>query len=572
MKINTNAAGQDMPVELAKYRTFSRLTTDWVWELDAELSYRFHSAGFAAIVGLHGSDLIGRARIDVLNERFTSNESLSEHHQCLLQRKPVDLVLTATIQSDVKYVRVIAEPQFDESGSFTGYLGCECDVTQQVKRESELCHMASHDDLTGVLNRRAFERELGVRIHQVRSEGATSSLCLIDLDRFKQVNDEGGHQAGDQLLREIVGVIQKHIQPEDVLARMGGDEFALLLSSNASCAVKVLDKIIDAIATYNFNWHGKTLRVGASVGIAAITEKTVSTETLMLEADNACYAAKNNGRNQTFLANTMALQVSDASEKQQAHSSVLIKNALENKQFKLLVQPIVSTSKHEDFDRYEILLRLQCANGELLEPGVFMPVAITYGLQQAIDCWVVENALEVLEKSSAQSNDIAFTINLTASTLASEEALDKLVKMFSSYQIPKNRVCIDITESNVIRNLDVVFSFMDKLKSLGVEFALDDFGNSISSLTYLHKLPINYLKFDGELIRRLSTDETVRSITASIAELGRKLGIETIAESVEDSATADYVKDLEIDYMQGFGVASLFGIESLHTTATVRQQ
>lgn len=542
------------------YRSFARLAADWIWEIDADLCYVFHDGRQASVTGIPGEQLNGRSRIDVLNESFPHSDALTEHHRLLAQRKYIDLIIPASYDASVRFVNVIAEPQFDSTGTFTGYKGCGRDVSDRVQLEAELAHLATHDDLTGVINRREFERKLGV-IHKAAQSGEQDySLCFIDLDRFKHVNDTGGHHAGDQLLRELVSVIQKHLHPGESLARLGGDEFGLLLQSDAVSAAKIAEKMIDEISRYNFVWNEHTFRVGASIGITQIDNANTSVDGLMINADNACYAAKNNGRNQSHISReAAAVEVGSESR----HS--LIKEAMENNQYKLLMQPIVATAGDESFQRYELLVRLHCNDGELLEPAAFMPLAKRYSLLQQLDYWVVENALHALQMLHAQNKDVGFSINLSASTFANTNALDRIIDIFSSYKVPSERVCFDITETYAIRNMEAVCSFMEKLKARGVEFALDDFGNGLTSFTFLQQLPISYLKIDGALICKLSSDATVRCIVDSFHELAHKLGIKTVAESVEDSATINCVNEIGINYMQGFGVSELIELDTLST-------
>lgn len=547
------------------YRAFAQLAADWVWELDENLCYTFHDGRRVSVTGVDGAELVGRSRIEVLNEKFPSSDALKEHNSLLERHENIDLTIPVSLSSTVQYVNVIAKAQFDKYGTFTGYRGCGRDVTKRMALEAKLAHLATHDDLTGVINRREFERKLGELHHQAQLGSEQFSLCFIDLDRFKHVNDTGGHHAGDQLLRELVGVIRKHVHPGETLARLGGDEFGLLLQSDAFAASKIAEKIIDEISRYEFKWEDKNFRVGASIGIAEITKESSSVDSLMVKADNACYSAKNNGRNQSHVSDEEAIIKIGAVDR-----VGMIKAALENNQYKLLMQPIVSNTAAECFQRFELLVRLQCAGGELLEPAAFLPLAKRYSLLQELDCWVVENALKALELSHSEAKDVALSINLSASTLANSEALGRIIGIFDNYSVPANRVCFDITETYAIRNIEAVSAFMNTLKADGVEFALDDFGNGLSSFTYLQHLPINYLKIDGELIRRLSSDSTVRCITVSFHELSKKLGIKTVAESVEDAETIKCVKDIGIDYMQGFGVADLIELETLSSIDLVR--
>jgi len=554
-----NKVDPDTIRDKGQYREFAHLAADWIWELDANLCYVFHDGRKDSLTGLSVKELVGRSRIDVLNDSLMPSDQLTEHHNRMQRREDIDVILPIQTDISVRHIQVVAEAQFDEHGVFAGYKGCGRDVSRRVALEAQLLHLATHDDLTGVINRREFERKLGELHRQAGNGDGPFSLCFIDLDRFKHVNDTGGHHAGDQLLRELVALIRKHVQTEETVARLGGDEFGLLLRSDATASTRIAEKIIDEISRYNFLWEDASFRVGASIGIAEITGESETVDSLMVKADNACYAAKHNGRNQSYLSDEETCIDSNG-----GHRIELIERALKNNQYKLLMQPIVSVSQEDELSRYELLVRLACNNGELLEPGAFMPLAKKYSLMQELDYWVVENALLALSSQQANGEDASFSINLSASTLTDAEALNRIVGIFEKHPVPKHRVCIDLTETYAIRNIDAISAFIDTLKKVGVEFALDDFGNGLSSFTYLQNLPIDYLKIDGELIRKLSSDETVRCITSSFHELSKKLGIKTVAESVEDSATAEYVKQIGIDYMQGFGVAGLIELDCSH--------
>lgn len=546
-----------------KYRHFARLAADWFWELDDQLRYVFHDGKRLSATGVKAESLTGKNRIEVLNAGFQISDELNEHHRCLQNRLPVDIIIPMSAAGRYRHIHVIAEPQFNSTGTFTGYIGCGRDVTHRKQLEAELEHLATHDDLTGVINRREFERKLGVLHEQVKSGSEPYSLCFIDLDRFKHVNDSGGHPAGDQLLRELVGLMRDQLQPNETLARLGGDEFGLLLQSNTTDAAVIADTIIDEIARYNFVWEGNSYRVGASIGIAEITADCESIDALMVRADIACYTAKNNGRNQSHVSDQHHI----ALDARGSDKVSMINEALQNSRYRLLMQPIVGLANADSFKRYELLVRLTAKNGELLEPGEFMPLAKRYSLLHQLDCWVVENALQALSQLQANGDNVAFSINLSASSLASDDSLARIAAFFDTYDVLPGSVCFDITETYALRNLAAVSTFMQQLEASGVEFALDDFGDGLSSFTYLQNLPFKYLKIDGQLIRKVASDKTVRCITESFHELGRKLGMKTVAESVEDDQTISCLKAIGIDYMQGFGVASLTELDALVTLA-----
>ncbi len=534
-----------------RYRTFARMTADWFWELDEKLCFVFHDGASEPLAATSHDDILGLNQLEAISCLAIPDSALENHKTGMLNRQRVDEVIEFAIDQGSRFVRIVAEPQFNESGVFTGYLGCGRDVTDSRLLKKRLAHLATHDDLTGVFNRREFENELHKRVSQRTSSNDKETLCYIDLDRFKLVNDTAGHLAGDQLLRELSEIMRRHVCGSDMLARLGGDEFGLILSSNVQSAQQVCERLIDAISRHEFQWESDVYKVGASIGIVEISKQLGDSDTHMARADAACYSAKKNGRNQCH--------VSDKNNQQHQGMDrlVLIKKALEDQRYRLLMQPIVSNSSAESVQRYELLIRLECHNGNLLEPGEFMPLAKQFSLMRELDCWVVENAFVGLKQLRDSGEDIAFSINLSASTLADPSCLEQIEHTFRESELPGCCICFEITESSAIRNIDDVVHFMDKLSECGVEFALDDFGNGLSSFTYLQSLPIDYLKIDGALIRKISSDSVSFHLTETFHELSKKLGIKTVAESVEDESAINSVKRIGIDYMQGFGVSSL---------------
>lgn len=540
------------------YRAFARLASDWFWELDENLCYCFHDGKDNSVTGLSPNELNGQSRIDVLNASLQPSAALTQHNEGLLNRESIDVILPFVQNGVLKHIHILAEPKFNEAKEFVGYIGCARDVSKRVRLEDELAHLATHDDLTGVINRREFEKRLGLLHQETELDGKTFSLCIIDLDRFKQVNDNGGHAAGDQLLRNLVVMIQKHLHTGETLGRLGGDEFGLLLRSDPDQAKKVVDKIIDDIARYEFVWEGSVFGVGASIGIAEISSTCKSVDGLLLQADKACYAAKNNGRNQSHLSDQPMVAQEESSD-----STTEITDALHRQQFKLLMQPIIGVSHAEEYKRYELLIRLETDDGQMHEPAEFMPLAKRYSLVQELDFWVIDTALQALEFEHANGNDIALSINLSAVTLSDHNALNRIQSLLKARDIPENRLCFELTETFAIRNVYEVSQFMSTLRDDGVEFALDDIGDGFSSISYIQHLPISYLKIDGALIRKVANDIKARAVTQAFNDLSHRLGVQTIAESVEDLETIQIVAMIGIDFMQGFAVS---GLEELETS------
>ena len=546
----------------------ARLAADWYWQLDAQLKYVFCDGTDFNISGNPFQDRKGLHRIEFLTENFDPHPEIDAHARALENRESIDQVLTLNHEGQTLHVRVVAEPDYDNHGRFLGYLGCSRDITDHVLIEGQLAHLAKHDDLTGVLNRREFERQLGLVCENLGHSDQVRSLCFIDLDKFKNVNDSAGHAAGDQLLRELADLMRKHVRADEYMGRLGGDEFCLLLNADGEAAKKIADAIINAIVLYSFSWEGQQFKIGASIGITQLDEEIESVDQLMSIADNACYTAKNNGRNQSYFSNECSV-----SQRLTLQRLSMIRNALKSNCYRLLMQPIVSANQSDDTARYEVLLRLECEDGELLEPSDFLPMAKQYDLMRELDYWVVSNSLSALEKltlneqegkgDSQQQSKIAFNINLSASSLGDRVTLDRILKRVESSSIPHDSLCLEINETTAIRNLSELIQFMDSLSALGVQFALDDFGRGQSSMVDVLKLPIDYLKIDHALITQLLHDPCVRTIVESMHMLSKRLGIKTVAEAVEDNATAQMLHTIGIDYIQGFAISSLIDMQDL---------
>jgi len=540
---------------------FARLVADWFWELDSELRYVFHDGHLLSITGVRAVDLRGRYRIEVMQSWLESSPELEQHNMLLRSHQSVDMVLPVKqIDGSFEHIHIIAEPQFDASGEFSGYLGCGRKVTDSVKLKEKLAHLATHDDLTGVFNRREFELRLKRTRDLVQGSQAKHVLCFVDLDRFKLVNDTAGHPAGDQLLRELTAVMRKHLRRTETLARLGGDEFGLLLDGTCLEAQVLSERLIEAISNHEFIWEGCRHTVGACVGITPIVNGCGSVEELLARADSACYVAKNNGRNQSHVFSPDSLAYHQY--RKELAQITMIEEALRKNRFSLYMQAIMPADRSLARSHYEVLLRLECEDGSLLSPGAFIPIAERFNIMPAVDRWVIEHTLKALEMYAEHGKEVSMSINLSGNTLSDQNSLDRVIELINASPLPAQLLCFEITETAAIRNIDAVVNFMHALKLKGVKFALDDFGVGLSSFAYLKSLPINYLKIDGSFIRNIALDPTSRAITSSFIQLSHELDIKTVAEFVENDAIRDQVTAMGIDYLQGYGIAKPVALDS----------
>jgi diguanylate cyclase (GGDEF)-like protein len=419
----------------------------------------------------------------------------------------------------------------------------------------QLSYQASHDTLTGLINRGEFEARLEHSLASAREHGATHAMCFLDLDQFKVVNDTCGHEAGDQLLRHLADHLKNKIRDRDTLARLGGDEFALLLENCAlDHAQEVARGLLDSIHSFRFSWQGKPFVIGGSIGLVSINRKTESVASILSNADAACYTAKDLGRNRVYVFQAPE----DGSELRPAGTSWVtrINQALEEHRFRLYYQPIVPlAADRPDLPRYyEALLRMAQDNGDIVLPMAFIPAAERYNLMESIDRWVVEAAFADYRRlldAGYSMQDCIFSINLSGSSLGDEKFPKFLEYQFSTYEVPPHRICFEITETAAVTNLTQALSLMQQLKRIGCRFMLDDFGSGLSSFTYLKNLPVDGIKIDGIFVKDMVGNGTDAAMVEAINNIGHVMGLATVAEYVEDQAIMSVLRDLKVDYAQG---------------------
>ncbi|MBC8503387.1 MAG: EAL domain-containing protein, partial [Chloroflexi bacterium] len=428
-------------------------------------------------------------------------------------------------------------------------------ITDIKRAEQSLSFQATHDPLTSLTNRYAFEIELDDSLQKAKTKGVNSILLYIDLDQFKIVNDTCGHVAGDELLRQIAVNFSTEIRDSDTLARLGGDEFGIILNNcDLEHGKLIADKILGNIRDYRFLWADNTFEVGASIGLVEITRESESTTSLLGEADIACYAAKDAGRNQLKIYQQDKAISQRRDEMQWAN---IIPKSLKENQFTLYaqlikpLQPSLTNQAH-----YEVLIRLKNDQGEIIPPGAFIPAAERYGLMSAIDIWVINNACEMLGQYNRRCPEtpLSIAINLSGQSIGDENLLNLIPNVFELHTIDAALITFEITETAAITNLTSAISFIKKLKALGCKFALDDFGSGLSSFAYLKNLPVDYLKIDGAFVKDILIDPIDAAMVQSINQIGHVMNIQTIAEFVESKQIEERLCEMKVDFVQGYGV------------------
>ena len=523
--------------------------------------------------------LTGWRKHEVLGKPLTEMARLVNETTHELVESPVEAALregqivsrsepTLLVTSSGREVAVdnSAAPIRASNGQIIGAVLVLRDVTQARCIERQLSWQASHDALTGLINRREFEKRLEKIVIAARTSSQQHALCYLDLDQFKVVNDTCGHIAGDELLCQVTSLFQSQVRTSDTLARLGGDEFGLLLNHcPLESAVQVANKLREQLQKFRYVWQEKTFTIGVSIGVVAIDANTQSVTSILSAADAACYAAKNKGRNRVHIYQADDREL--AIQRGQMQWIARLTPALEENRFRLYYQPIVKSTQasSSEEEHYEILLRLVDETGNLVMPGAFIPAAERYNLMHRIDRWVIRTLFATVGEQYRENmnpsqlhpgvRDCVYAINLSGASLNDDQLIDFVRKELTLHQIPPQMICFEITETVAIANLAQAAQFMRSLKQIGCLFALDDFGSGMSSFAYLKNLPVDYLKIDGGFVKQIVDEPIDLAMVEAINHIGHVMGIQTIAEFVENQSILEKITAIGVDYAQGYSIA-----------------
>ncbi|TNC80621.1 MAG: hypothetical protein C9356_12940 [Oleiphilus sp.] len=428
------------------------------------------------------------------------------------------------------------------------------DVSDLYKLSNRLSYQASHDALTGLINRNEFNTLLEAAIEKTGGSDGQHCLCFLDLDQFKIVNDTCGHVAGDELLKQVADLIQHAIRKDDIVARFGGDEFALLLENCLpEKANEVVANVREAIIDNRFSWEDKFFDIGISAGITVIDSSNQTSQQLLSEADSACYTAKNLGRNRTVIFDDENTAAKDTLEEMNWFNE--INKALESTDRFVLFLQRIHTLNPNDKEVYkgEILIRMRDNEGNIIPPGAFLPAAERYHLAHKIDLWVVTESLKTLDEyRSYLPQEWVISINLSAQTVSNSVSANAIFEQLGLYPQFKQHLCFEVTETVAMANYASATQFMRKLQSEGYTLSLDDFGSGFSSFGHLKNMPVDYVKIDGMFIRQLANDKIDQALVSSMNSIAHATGKATIAEFVEDQRSVEILKSLDVDYAQGY--------------------
>lgn len=445
-----------------------------------------------------------------------------------------------------------ASPIRDREGQTIGAVLVVRDVTTAREISRRMEYQATHDMLTGLVNRRQFERHVEQAIADIRGDGGTAAMCYMDLDQFKVVNDTCGHAAGDQLLVELARIIKGKTREQDVVGRLGGDEFGLLLHDvNLDQAAFYAAEIRNSIRDYRYVVDSHAFQVGVSIGVVAIRPESGTLAEVFTAADVACYVAKDKGRNEIYISHMN--DVEQAKRQLEMQWSARIPPALKEDRFVLHHQEILPLSDDSGLaPRCELLVRMVETDGTLVPPGKLIPAAERFRQMPDVDRWVIRNALRLIAEPGRDRQFAAYAINLSGQSLGQPELLDYVKREILRSGVRPELLTFEVTETAAIQNIAHAGQFMADLKKMGCQFALDDFGSGLSSFGYLKNLPVDYLKIDGSFVRNMLRDHHDHSIVVAIAQIAKTLGIRCVAEFVGDHDTVVALKEIGVDYGQGF--------------------
>ncbi|HWK48687.1 MAG TPA: EAL domain-containing protein, partial [Steroidobacter sp.] len=513
-----------------------------------------------------GEQLIGVGAVDALGKSITDIIQLLDEgdrrslgdpvRHCLATQSKVTAgrrgLMISRNGSEERSVELTVTPLKGQKGDLVGTVIVVRDVSELRGITKQMSYQASHDALTGLVNRREFERRLEEALQTAHTNEAKHVLCYLDLDRFKAVNDTCGHMAGDGMLREVAALIKETVRDSDTVGRLGGDEFGLLLvGCPLDKARQIADDVVRKISDYRFVWKDKIFNIGISVGLIEMSRESGAPDEVMSAADSACYVAKKQGNHvHVYSARDEAV----ARHRGEIQWLQRLQSALKDNRFELMAQPIIASAATETGPALEVLLRLQdesVPGG--ISPAEFLRAAERYRLMADVDRWVVQTALTALGRGGIRlpaSRSLA--INLSGQTLGDPQFLEFVVDVLDRTGVSPSQLCFEVTENSVITNIEHAQRFIGVLHGMGCQFALDDFGRGLSSFGNLKNLSLDYLKIDGTFIRNLAVDSVNQAMVAAMIKLARTLNFQVIAEQVEDAGALDAAKKMGVDFLQGF--------------------
>jgi diguanylate cyclase (GGDEF)-like protein/PAS domain S-box-containing protein len=545
---------QAAKAELFRIRRHAETTLqsigDAVITVDSYLIIRSANTMAEQLLGRSGTDLIGMPADQVIkltDESSGRNLALFDLREHDLSRNHIILNRADSahipIEIDIRHLHGGHEEDM-------GQVIVLRDVSTERELSQELHYQATHDPLTDLMNRYAFDQELQASLKSAHRRDSHHVLCYLDLDQFKLINDTCGHMAGDIVLKQISSIIHSQLRAQDIIARLGGDEFGIILSD---CPLKKAQEIAErirlAVRDFRFPWEEKVFDLRVSIGLVPITENAQNMTELLSAADIACYSAKERGRDQVYA------YLHDDESITERHGEMqwlpILQEALREDHFSMALQPIVPIENDSLPEIYEFLIRLNRPDDQSNLPGSFLPAAERYDLMREIDTWVINHCFGLIASYSLPDK-AHFSINLSGQSLTDPQLPTRILQAQEQFKIDPDRIYFEITETSAITNLAATIELINRLRTQGYHFALDDFGSGFSSYSYLSRLPIDLLKIDGQFIRDIRSNKINYTLVKGIREIAEVLDVASIAEFVENSDIVGVITSMGIEYMQGF--------------------
>jgi diguanylate cyclase (GGDEF)-like protein/PAS domain S-box-containing protein len=554
--------------ELRKLSTAIEQCHDAIFITDTDGIIEYANFALTELTGYSREELVG-AKPNIWKSNKTDSKIYDDLWQTIISGEVwTGEILNRKKNGEFYWSLENISPILNVRGKITHYLGSQKDVTDIRTLNKQLILHAKYDSLTGLINRREFERRLEhIVTNPNKKPDVEHALFFMDLDQFKVVNDTCGHTAGDELLRQLSKVLREKVQNKDTVARIGGDEFAILMEN---CTIEqayiVANKLLDAVHNFHFQWEKQTFRIGVSIGLIPIKDSEYNTTELLKNADSACYIAKEQGRNRTHVYHLDDEELVRRNGEMSWVSKLY--QALEENRFCLYAQSIIPIDKSNSSHKssYEMLLRIIDESGQIVTPAQFFPAAERYNLATQLDKWVIRHIFETLSQQPDFLSDVEFIcINLSGFSLTDMGFLDYIINQILNYsnEIEPTKICFEITETAAITHLSNASNFISILKEMGCKFALDDFGSGLSSFGYLKNLPVDYLKIDGMFVKDIVDDQIDHAMVKSINEIGHVMKMKTIAEYVENDEIKGMLREIGVDYAQGYGINRPVALDEL---------
>ncbi len=545
-----------------RFEEFANLGADCFWEVDKKCKITYVAGDVMRLLSVSPSRIKGMTYVSLINELSSRLPDQSNIIQTLKEKgKWQGEIQSSTPEIPACSVRIAATPIYDKNGRFSGIRGTINDISKEENLAKVLRYQASHDELTNLCNRRELNSRMSQSIAEYKNDGTVFTLLTLDLDRFKAVNDSCGHIAGDTLLKALAKIMLDSVRSGDTVARIGGDEFAVLLNGiNTDIALSIAERLRNGIEDYRLIWEGTANSVSVSIGLAEVSPDLNRVESITFASDFSCISAKQSGKNQIRVYNGEA--ESTAINRNELLWVSRINHGIEENKFCLSQQAIARIDQRPDI-HFEVLIRLQNEEGDIWTPNLFLPVAERNNLMPKIDQWVVTNALKWLNTQTIpDGTNYCMNINLSAASLADQGFKQFLIRTVEQNKQLNQYICFEMTESAAMLNPEETTALLMTLRTHGCRIALDDFGTGHSSLSQIRTLPLDYIKIDGTFIRDIHNSELDQTVVKSVAEIAKVLNIKTVAEFVDSDEALQLLGKLGIDYAQGYHISKPSPLEN----------